>query len=431
MSVIDVAYAFTAPVEAVMFFMMFDTFFERRRKFKLWEYVLGIIILSIMFSVVNKYFLYRLGNLMGMVVSSILVSSYYYRTTWQKKIIVPLLVWVLLAAAEILVLNIITLLFGITATEVISIPAYLVLGVIMSKVVDFAICYAIFVKRRSTQFEVGRAYWFLFLFLFLCSALATFLIYWMLYELNNPDYNFMVTICSFGLYVGTFLALYLYERSIRQNQIIHNQEQAEQQMSSQIKHMDELILKQNELRSMRHDMNAHLIALKGFFDTNDLISGQRYLSGLVDQFQGTTPAINTGNNAFDAIINAKKSLAERKGITFLAKIYIQEELIIDPRDLSVIFGNALDNAIEACERLSNDKRKQIELTFQQEEHIIVCEIINTALKKEKEIFTTSKEDKINHGFGMQNIKNALEKYNALVLFEQEENLFSFSFLIFI
>ena len=111
MSIIDVAYALTAPVEAVVFFMMFDTFFERRRKFPAWQYIIGICVLTFLFAAVNNIFLYRLGNLVGMIFSAVLVSVFFYSTTWKKRIIIPLLIWALFAALEIVVLNLIVFIF--------------------------------------------------------------------------------------------------------------------------------------------------------------------------------------------------------------------------------------------------------------------------------------------------------------------------------
>ena len=122
-------------------------------------------------------------------------------------------------------------------------------------------------------------------------------------------------------------------------------------MRMQLKHMDETILNQNELRALRHDMNSHFIALESYFDHDDITGGKQYISTLVDQFQQTTPTINTGNNALDAILSAKRSLAESKGIAFHTSITVQKDLPIAPEDCSVIFGNALDNALEACDRL--------------------------------------------------------------------------------
>mgnify|MGYP000248314239 FL=1 len=53
MSIVDVAYGLTAPVEAVMFFMMFDAFFEKKKSFAIWQYVVGVCILAIIFRIVN------------------------------------------------------------------------------------------------------------------------------------------------------------------------------------------------------------------------------------------------------------------------------------------------------------------------------------------------------------------------------------------
>lgn len=429
MTIIDFAYSMTAPAEAIMMFMMFDVFFERRRIWKFWQYIVGVIMLTIMFALVNNYFLYRIGNLIGMILSAVLVSVYFYRTNWIKRVFVSLLIWIVFSAAEIFILAIIILIFKMTVNEVINIPEYLVLGVVSSKVLAFAICYAIRVKIRSKEFELKKAYWLLFLFLFLSSALATFLIYWLLYELKTTDYNFIVMICTIGLYAGTFLSLYLYERSARQNQIIREQEQFEQQMESQLKHMDEIVLKQNELRRVKHDMVNQLIAIKSYLDNADISGGQQYVAELTDQLQHISSTINTGNNALDAILSTKKSLAESKGIVFNTEIRIQERLPLDPKDLCIIFGNALDNAIEACDRLPENVEKYIDLLLVQDAHALFCTLSNTAPANNDRRFTTSKADKISHGFGLQNIRDALANYGAEPSIEQEGETFSLSFNI--
>lgn len=399
MSIIDFAYSMTAPVEAIVFFMMFDVFFERRRIWTFWQYMVGVLMLTIMFALVNNYFLYRIGNLIGMVLSAVLVSVLYYRISWIKRVFVSLSIWVIFGAAEILTLNIITLFFKITANDVINNSSYLVLGIVTSKVLGFAVCYAIRVKIRSKEFELKKVYWLLFLFLFLSSALATFLIYWLLYELKTTDYNFIVMLSTIGLYAGTFLALYLYERSSQQNQIIREQEQFEQQMESQLKHMDEIVLKQNELRRVKHDMANQLIAIKSYLDNADISGGQQYVAGLTDQLQYISPSINTGNNALDAILSTKKSLAESKGIVFNIEIRISERLPLDAKDLCIIFGNALDNAIEACDRLPENAEKRIDLLLVQDAHSLFCTLSNTAPANNDRTFTTSKADTINHGLG--------------------------------
>ena len=80
MSMIDIAYALTAPVEAMMFFLLFDTFFERRKLFARWQFVAGIVALAVMIRIVNLTFLFELGNLIGIVISMVIVSAFFYRS---------------------------------------------------------------------------------------------------------------------------------------------------------------------------------------------------------------------------------------------------------------------------------------------------------------------------------------------------------------
>ena len=74
MSIIDVAYALTTPVEAFAIFMLFDTFFEKRRNFARWQYVAGWLLLTVLIRVSNIFLMFRLENALGMILSALLVS---------------------------------------------------------------------------------------------------------------------------------------------------------------------------------------------------------------------------------------------------------------------------------------------------------------------------------------------------------------------
>ena len=253
----------------------------------------------------------------------------------------------------------------------------------------------------------------------------------MLSELNSSNYNIMAMVSCIGLYASTFLALYLYARSQQQNQIIRYQEQAEQQMQAQLKHMDEIILRQNELRAFRHDINNQLTALSGYLDAGDLAGSRQYLAGISDHFKSASPAINTGNNALDAILSAKRALAENHGIRFTSKLRVQENLPIAPEDLCIIFGNALDNAIEACGRLPADAERTIALHLLQDAHTLTCIVTNTAPSRRGASFVTSKADKAQHGFGLNNIREALDKYGVTPEITWEDERFTLAFVFFI
>lgn len=431
MNIIDIAYALTAPVEAVMFFMMMDAFFERRRQFPIWQYLIGVVVMTILIRLNNIYLFFNLSNVIGIIISVYIVSLYFFKTSLKKRVVLPVIICAIWSAIEMLVLISITLIFDVTtASDVINIPNYVIFGTIVSKFIQFILTYIIYVRGIFKQFELKRPYGIMFLVLFFSTTCTSYLIFWTMNQINDSNYNTMAMFCGITLYVSTFLAFYLYARSQQQNQIIRYQEQAEQQMRFQLQHMDETILSQNKLRAMRHDMNSHLIALKSFFDARDFKSGSRYIENLDTQFQQAALSVTTGNNALDSVLSAKRSLAESKGIAFHTKIKIQENLPIAPEDCSIIFGNALDNALEACERLPADAAKSINLFLQQDATTIFCKITNTAPPNTEKTFLTSKADKVNHGFGMKNIKEALEKYPSLYNFKQQENQFEFSFSVF-
>lgn len=429
MTIIDFAYGMTAPIEAIMFFLICDAFFERRHIFVFWRYILGVGILTILINFFNLVFRFELGNAVGMVFAAWIVSLYFYQSSLAKRFIPLFLCVALSGVIEILVLNIINFFFDLTTNETLHIPGYLILGVITSKSLGLIICYAIRVKRKSKFFSLGKSYWCLFVLLFSSTIVAVFLVFWILYDIDNTQYNFIVMLCSIGLFAGNFLALYLYERSVRQNQIIREQEQFEQQMESQLKHMDEIILQQNVLRRFKHDINNQIVALESYFENGDLEGGRRHMAALSQQFRATGATINTGNNALDAILSTKKSLAESKGIVFNIEIRISERLPLDAKDLCIIFGNALDNAIEACDRLPENAEKRIDLLLVQDAHSLFCTLSNTAPANNDRRFTTSKTDTINHGFGLQNIRDALANYGAEPSIEQEGERFSLSFNI--
>lgn len=430
MSITNIAYGLTAPLEAVMFFLLFDTFFQRRKEFKVWQYAIGVVVLAVSIKISNTFFLFTAGNVIGMISAALIVSMYYYRTAFNRRIILLVFIWALWSSIETITFNSTILLFGITASEVVSIPSYAVLGILVSKSIQFVLAYIVYIKKSSQDIELGMLFWIVFLILFFSAICTSYLIFWILNKINDSNLNMIALFCALTLYIGIFLAFYLYVRSQRQNQIIRYQEQAEQQMRSQIQHMDEIILKQNELRALRHDMNSHLIALKRYFDQGDTVNGQKYISTLVNQFNHITQSISTGNNALDAIISVKQTLAESKGIIFKSRISVQENIPIAPEHLSVIFGNALDNAIEACDRLSSDEEKWITLVLLQDSTNILCKLTNSTPENNGNNLETCKDDKVNHGFGIQNMQRALEEYDAVVRSEQNGSQFTFSFVIF-
>ena len=118
-----------------------------------------------------------------------------------------------------------------------------------------------------------------------------------------------------------------------------------------------------------------------------------------------------------------------KGIEFESNIQVPEKLFVDAIDVCIIFGNALDNCIEACNRMNN-KNKKIDMSVIYDDDSVICKIVNTSPDTSAKFLQTVKKDKKNHGFGIENIKSSLSKYKNICRFIQSDNEFTLFFIIF-
>lgn len=431
MTVFDFADALTPFIEALMFFMLFEAFLKRREEWPGWCYGVGGLLLAALIALSNYILLFSFSNAVFITCSSIIVSRILYRGFWKRLIFLSILGSLIVGITEIIVLQLITFIFSITVDEAIEIAEYRFLGIVVSKLLGLAVCNGIRIKNipAHKQYQEKKSYWILFVLLFTGSLVAVFLIFKLTYEIDTTAYNGLAVFSAFALFFGTIFALYLYERLGRQSVLLREQEQYEQHLKSQLKHLDELLIKQKALRGFKHDVSNQLVALKGYFASGDAAGGMRHVDSLLQRVSDIEAVIDTGNIALDAVLSTKQTIAKHKGIVFEHHIRIAENLAVDPVDLCVIFGNALDNAIEACDRLETaDKR--IVLNLRQEDSTLFCRLANTAPPSDDRSLATSKPDKDNHGFGLANLTASLEKYGGAPLVVWEKDWFTLSFMLF-
>lgn len=428
MTVFDFADALTPFIESLMFILLFEAFLERREGFSKWYYRIGGTVMVAMIALSNHFFQLSILNVFCFLVLGVLFSFLYEGHLFHR-IIATIFCVLIIGASEMVVLFTMTWLFHIEIDSVMEIREYRFLGTIVSKIWGLAICNSIRVKAKVKHYPGKKAYWLLFFCLFFGSLIAVFLIFKLTYEVDTTAYNSLAVVSAVALFSGTIFALYLYERLGIQHAILRERDQYEQHLKGQLKYLNELLFKQKELRRFRHDVSNQLVALKGYFSAGNSSGGMQHINSLLQLVEDTAPTIDTGNIALDAILSTKQAIAEHKGINFDAHIRVGEKLTIDPVDLSVIFGNALDNAIEACDRLNaGDKRVILEL--RQQDNTLFCQLANTAPPRQSETLSTSKSDKENHGHGFANLTASIKKYGGEPVVTWEAGWFTLSFILF-
>lgn len=424
----QVAEYFTALVEAIMFYMLLDTFCGKRETIPKYVYYLSVGVLMGLIILVNQNLNYTAYNIVGVVFSTFVIS-FLFSGPVAIKAIVSILGFTLASVVELAVMFFIAWVYGLDSRVVVEAPHLRLLGIIFSKMLAFTLVNLICMIANRKILKIGKSYWIVFTVLFSNSSLAVFLLFKLAYEASISSLNYLLVICSVGLLLSTFFSFYMCERIAKHAEFEAKQEFFQQQIRAQSKHLNDILIAQKQVKKMRHDLANHNILLQTYFENHDWEAGLDYVKKMSPKAVFKEDIIETGNSAFDAIINTKRSIALSKNISFDAKLQIPENIFVDAVDICIIFGNALDNSIEACEKVKEGKRT-IFISAVYEDNSLICKIVNSAVKSNGKFLHTTKSDKQNHGLGIENIRSALSKYKNVCRFKQIENEFILSFVIF-
>jgi len=190
---------------------------------------------------------------------------------------------------------------------------------------------------------------------------------------------------------------------------------------------------QSELRRYRHDRKNNMISLFGILENGDVEGAKAYIQDIVGILNQHSSIINTGNPAFDALITEKLDEAEKAGIEVDQIVGLPRDLGINRKDLCLSVGSCMDNAIEACMRAKAAGLKPyIQFQLVEVKGIIVLKMDNATPDADSEgleQLSTNKEDKINHGFGLQNIRSVVDKYHGYMDAAIHDHMFSLTFTL--
>lgn len=217
----------------------------------------------------------------------------------------------------------------------------------------------------------------------------------------------------------SFIVSFLYSKNtiyIREQEF--KKQQTIERMDRQFSYYREKAEDETRVRALYHDMKNHLLIL----ERQDSPETRQMAAKLRGQISDYEDYIHTGNDFLDVIIRDKAKNAKAQGIDFLAVVDFAAGSFMQPLDISTIFGNALDNAIEASVKLPQEQRMiTVKAGCVREMLSVVFE--NNCLKCDERHGRTTKSDSLLHGFGIENMKVATEKYGGQCLIQQEDGCF--------
>ncbi len=202
----------------------------------------------------------------------------------------------------------------------------------------------------------------------------------------------------------------------------------EYQTEQSRQHLREVRSIHREMRGYKHDFHNHLQTLKGILEAGDTARALEYIENLDRKLMDVDTLLKTSNASLDAILSAKIAQAKAEGAAVAVKANVPEGLTVSDLELSIVAGNLLDNAIEACREAEGEKF--IRLFIGMKGKMLYFSMLNSAgpkLRKTGGLFKTAKSGA--HGFGLRRAEAIIREHGGWVKFNSEDGAFTSEFLV--
>ena len=245
--------------------------------------------------------------------------------------------------------------------------------------------------------------------------------------LNLSKIPHILIFFSLTIFILIFLIVFLYSKN---TMFLREQEQKDKmqiaQLQQQFAYYQEKLKDEEKVRSVYHDMKNHLLVLQRQINSPETAEMVEKLQSQVAMYGDYE---HTGNDILDIILKEKSETAREKHIALSVTADLNGVDFIEPLDVSTIFGNGLDNAIEAREKLPEEQRAILVKAGRVQNFFSVL-IENSCLQnREYTKQRTTKSDDFLHGFGISNMRKAAEKYDGQLTIKCENEKFTLKILI--
>ena len=177
-----------------------------------------------------------------------------------------------------------------------------------------------------------------------------------------------------------------------------------------------------------HDIKHQLLALGQVPDEDR----QKKIQEASQAIAFYDAVVKTGNDALDTILTEKNVYCLNRGIRLSCIVQSQLLMHIEVVDLYTLLGNALDNAIEAVDRLSESEKKTISLSIRDQNQMIFLQVENYyegTVEMKDGLPVTTKPDELEHGYGTKSIRAIVRHYGGTMIVRAENQVFSLEILI--
>lgn len=436
---IDLIFSFVIDyaVNIIMLYSLFSYILYFRMKPP--QYVVGLTAFFEVFLIC----LYKMGgyNILFMFITLIMpvISNIFLVDKTSKKLLSVITYCiggiVIIGSIEAIFKYLVNALFSLTDI-VVSANVIAIVGELSTFILWIYICHRIHGYYVNAQNTVSPKFFaFLAFSIFMNMAIYSFIVDWIISKgYKKLGYNKIIVgsalvLCGAALLFEWVYVLFLYFERTRLN---ITTQMLQSYMKIEHRHFDEIKAKDENLRKFRHDIKGHIEIIKHYFDIDEVENAKKYLAQLDNEFSNARLLYNTGNPVVDSILSMKHNLIVENNIEISLNGNFRLLNNIDDFAICTIFQNAVQNAIEACEKIEPDNKRFVEITCNNVNDDLFVQFTNPVFKPvniKNNAITTTKKDYVNHGFGLKQIEKVTEDIRGNLFISCNDLKFSLKILL--
>ncbi|MGL4605930.1 MAG: sensor histidine kinase [Eubacteriaceae bacterium] len=249
--------------------------------------------------------------------------------------------------------------------------------------------------------------------------------YIMILSENSPN-GIVQGFIVIGFLVFDFYLIFLFESISKKNRLEQEVVLGKQQATMQANYYATIEAQYDESQRLIHDMKNHLHTLESMYTEDERIQEEKeYTEMIYEKMNRLGSRFKADNRVLTIIINDKIKRSEELGIEIKTEVENINLDFINAFDLTTIFSNLLDNAIEACAEVEKNGRFIHMKLFKRNKFIIlnIKNTINQLPVKEKNRFSSTKGQG-HFGLGLKNVQRAIESYEGDIGYDYNEKVFT-------
>lgn len=301
-------------------------------------------------------------------------------------------------------------------------------------VVDCLIMYvlAIIIKNRSDMKRDATISNYQTLIIISISVISIFIALTTTLRATRNN-HLLIAVSLVLVLVMNFMVIYLYDSVKDRAERLRTEELLRQQNNSYLKQFQIISQYQQELKIFRHDLRGHLLSIQALIEKGNSEDALSYINDTYNMTSIQGGMISSGNVAVDSALNSKIQEAKSYGIEIKTTIKIPDDLKVAAFDLSAILYNLVDNAVRAVIQLDEADKRIVWVSIEMDRgvlYICVQNPYNGDIIYKNGVIQTTHTDSVNHGYGLQSVQKAVEKYNGVLEVKPEDGIFTVDIMMY-